>query len=64
MKTKCECGHYEMDHNPICECYCECNQFQLVPMSTKEPHIVGGVYAAIETAYGKTVDHAFNILVF
>ncbi len=27
-------------------------------------HISGAVYPAVETAYGKTVDHAFNIRIF
>lgn len=27
-------------------------------------HIPGAIYPAIETAYGKTVDHGFNIKIF
>ncbi len=57
--------HTKLETLEISRCQNDDEVLVLVERFERERlHISGAVYPAIETAYGRTVDHGFNVRIF
>lgn len=63
---QCECGTVlGVSENRKLPRYCPtCSRPIKAERQDESQHISGAVYPAIETAYGRTVDHGFNVKIF